>query len=75
MIDPEEVNQTVVGPSAPARSRVGRQQRRARQRGASSVEYIIICSLIAVAGVVAWRAFGDSIVTKVTAAQGEVDGL
>ena len=45
------------------------------ERGLSTVEYIIILLLIAVAGIGLWRAFGDSVAAKISDATSEVDGL
>ncbi len=44
-------------------------------RGLSTVEYIIILVLIAVAGIGLWRAFGDTVSEKIGNATGEVGGL
>jgi len=45
------------------------------QRGLSTVEYIIILVLIAVAGIGLWRAFGETVSDKISNATGEVGGL
>lgn len=45
------------------------------ERGLSTVEYIIILILIAVAGIGLWRAFGDSVAEKIGTATSEVQGL
>jgi Flp pilus assembly pilin Flp len=45
------------------------------ERGLSTVEYIIILVLIAVAGIGLWRAFGDTVSGKIGDATGEVGGL
>ena len=45
------------------------------ERGLSTVEYIIILVLIAVAGIGLWRAFGDTVSQKIGDATGEVGGL
>lgn len=45
------------------------------ERGLSTVEYIIILVLIAVAGIGLWRAFGDTVSEKIGDATGEVGGL
>jgi Flp pilus assembly pilin Flp len=45
------------------------------ERGLSTVEYIIILLLIAVAGIGLWRAFGNSVAAKIGNATSEVDGL
>ena len=44
-------------------------------RGLSTVEYIIILVLIAVAGIGLWRAFGDTVSEKIGNATSEVGGL
>ncbi|MBN2714381.1 MAG: hypothetical protein JXX14_00925 [Deltaproteobacteria bacterium] len=44
-------------------------------KGLSTVEYIIILMLIAIAGIGLWRQFGATVIAKVTAADGEVSGL
>ena len=43
--------------------------------GLSTVEYIIILVLIAVAGIGLWRTFGDTVKEKIGDATGEVGGL
>ena len=45
------------------------------ERGLSTVEYIIILVLIAVAGIGLWRAFGDTVSEKISGATSEVEGL
>jgi Flp pilus assembly pilin Flp len=45
------------------------------ERGLSTVEYIIILVLIAVAGIGLWRAFGDTVSEKISSATSEVEGL
>ena len=45
------------------------------ERGLSTVEYIIILVLIAVAGIGLWRAFGETVSDKISNATGEVGGL
>jgi Flp pilus assembly pilin Flp len=44
-------------------------------RGLSTVEYIIILVLIAVAGIGLWRTFGDTVAEKIGNATSEVGGL
>jgi Flp pilus assembly pilin Flp len=43
--------------------------------GLSTVEYVIILMLIAVVGIVAWRTFGNTVVSKVNAGNSQVSGL
>lgn len=58
------------------RSVFGRARAAARdERGLSTVEYIIILVLIAVAGIGLWRAFGDTVSEKISSATSEVEGL
>ena len=45
------------------------------ERGLSTVEYIIILMLIAVAGIGLWEAFGGAVFDKIENATGAVDGL
>jgi Flp pilus assembly pilin Flp len=45
------------------------------RRGLSTVEYVIILALIAVAAIATWRAFGNAIISKVGNHQSEVEGL
>jgi Flp pilus assembly pilin Flp len=45
------------------------------ERGLSTVEYIIILVLIAVAGIGLWRTFGDTVSEKISSATSEVEGL
>lgn len=45
------------------------------ERGLSTVEYIIILMLIAVAGIGLWEAFGGAVFDKIESATGAVDGL
>jgi Flp pilus assembly pilin Flp len=45
------------------------------QRGLTTVEYIIILCLIAVVGFAIWKKFGETVKTKVGAANTVVDGL
>ena len=45
------------------------------ERGLSTVEYIIILVLIAVAGIALWRSFGDAVSEKFSGATSEVEGL
>ncbi|MEM9192880.1 MAG: hypothetical protein AAGF12_27140 [Myxococcota bacterium] len=44
-------------------------------RGLTTVEYIIILCLIAVVGFAVWKKFGETVKTKVNAADGVVGGL
>ena len=44
-------------------------------KGLSTVEYIIILILIAVAGIGLWTTFGESLEGQITEATGAVDGL
>ena len=44
-------------------------------RGLSTVEYLILLVVVAVAGIAVWKNVGTSIQTKATTAQGEIDGL
>lgn len=45
------------------------------QRGLTTVEYIIILCLIAVVGFAIWKKFGETVKTKVGAADGVVGSL
>ena len=45
------------------------------ERGLSTVEYIIILVLIAVIGIVAWRAFGTAVRSKVESSTTEIEEL
>jgi len=45
------------------------------ERGLSTVEYIIILMLIAVAGIALWSAFGETVSGKISEATGEVGSL
>ncbi len=45
------------------------------EKGLSTVEYIIILVLIAVAGISLWQEFGDVLSDKITGATAEVEGL
>ena len=44
-------------------------------RGLSTVEYIIILCLIAVVGFAVWQKFGNTVKSKVSAAEGVVGDL
>jgi len=59
--------------------KIGRRKLKTRwlrdERGLSTVEYIIILVLIAVAGIGLWRAFGDTVSEKIGNATSEVGGL
>jgi Flp pilus assembly pilin Flp len=58
------------------RSEVSKVREIARdEKGLSTVEYIIILVLIAVAGIGLWRAFGDTVAGKISDATSEVEGL
>ena len=43
--------------------------------GLSTVEYVIILMLIAVVGIVAWRQFGNTVVSKINSGNSQVSGL
>ncbi len=43
--------------------------------GLTTVEYIIILFLIAIAAIAAWQAFGDTLQNKVGDADGQINGL
>ena len=45
------------------------------EKGLSTVEYIIILVLIAVAGISLWQEFGDVLSDKITGDTAEVEGL
>jgi len=45
------------------------------RKGLSTVEYIIILVLIAVAGISLWQEFGDVLTEKISGATAEVEGL
>jgi len=45
------------------------------EEGLSTVEYIIILVLIAVIGIVAWQAFGETVQNKVNESTTAIDGL
>ncbi|NOY89739.1 MAG: hypothetical protein GXP55_00925 [Deltaproteobacteria bacterium] len=45
------------------------------EEGLSTVEYIIILVLIAVLGIVAWRAFGSAVKAKVQSSTDQVQSL
>jgi Flp pilus assembly pilin Flp len=45
------------------------------ERGLSTVEYIIILVLIAVIGIVAWRAFGTAVKSKVENSTTQINEL
>jgi Flp pilus assembly pilin Flp len=47
----------------------------ADSRGLSTVEYVIILALIAIAAIGAWTNFGDAVIAKVQAEQAAIDGL
>lgn len=43
--------------------------------GLSTVEYVILLMLIAVVGIVAWRTFGNTVVSKINNGNSQVSGL
>ena len=43
--------------------------------GLSTVEYVILLMLIAVVGIVAWRTFGNTVVSKVNSGDSQISGL
>ena len=43
--------------------------------GLSTVEYVIILMLIAVVGIVAWRTFGNTVVSKINNGNSQISGL
>ena len=43
--------------------------------GLSTVEYVILLILVCVAGISAWRTFGNNVVSKVTSGSNQVQGL
>lgn len=43
--------------------------------GLSTVEYVIILMLIAIVSIVAWRTFGNTVVSKVNAGNSQISGL
>ncbi len=45
------------------------------QRGLTTVEYVIVLALIAIAGITIWRNFGTALTDKVSAHTTEVEGL
>ena len=45
------------------------------RRGLSTVEYIIILTLIAVGGIALWSAFGDAVEEKIGSATSQVSGM
>jgi Flp pilus assembly pilin Flp len=45
------------------------------RRGLSTVEYVIVLALIAVAAIGAWRSFGGRLVEKVNNSGSQVQGL
>lgn len=45
------------------------------RRGLSTVEYVIILALIAIAGISIWRTFGTTLTDKVTQYTTDVGGL
>jgi Flp pilus assembly pilin Flp len=45
------------------------------ERGLSTVEYIILLVLIAVAGITIWNEFGDAVIAQVSGAKDEITSL
>ena len=45
------------------------------ERGLSTVEYIIILTLIAVAAIGAWNKFGDAVIGQVEEKTGQIENL
>lgn len=43
--------------------------------GLSTIEYVIILMLIAIVSIVAWRTFGNTVVSKVNAGNSQISGL
>ncbi|MFO0609889.1 MAG: hypothetical protein U0324_42415 [Polyangiales bacterium] len=48
---------------------------RRNTEGLSTVEYVILLMLIAVVGIVAWRTFGNTVVSKINNGNSQVSGL
>ena len=48
---------------------------RRNTEGLSTVEYVILLMLIAVVGIVAWRQFGNTVVSKINSGNSQVSGL
>ena len=48
---------------------------RRNAEGLSTVEYVILLMLIAVVGIVAWRTFGNTVVSKINSGNSQVSGL
>ena len=46
-----------------------------REAGATAMEYLIIVVVVAIGLLVAWRNFGNSIVSKISEAEGSVNSL
>ncbi|MCK9522805.1 MAG: hypothetical protein M0R76_07115 [Proteobacteria bacterium] len=45
------------------------------KRGLSTVEYIIILVLVAVAGIALWQEFGDAVQSRITESTGAIDAM
>lgn len=43
--------------------------------GLSTIEYVILLMLVAVVGIVAWRTFGNTVVSKVNAGNSQISGM
>ncbi|MEO8185382.1 MAG: hypothetical protein ABI895_41770 [Deltaproteobacteria bacterium] len=52
-----------------------RVRRRARERGLSTVEYVIVLVLIAIVAMVSWRLFGESVAQSLGHVQRKMEGL
>lgn len=74
MNDPVQTSSLCPSPLPSPRARTLRRLLR-DDRGLSTVEYIIILMLIAVAGMVLWQNFGKAVADKVGAATQSVEGL
>lgn len=51
------------------------KQLRKNTDGLSTVEYVIILMLIAVVSIVAWRTFGNTVVSKINNGNSQISGL
>jgi len=45
------------------------------QRGLTTVEYIIVLVLIAIAAIGIWTAFGEAVIERVDESMGEIQGM
>jgi len=45
------------------------------QQGLSTVEYVIILALVAIAAITAWTQFGDMLITKIGEEKGTISNL